>query len=53
MANRDNYFRCRVCKKLYADTEGVLDPVKGLQCPRGCEPPYDQPEYESPLISDN
>jgi len=49
MSTRDNYFRCRVCRKLFADDDCVLDEVKGYQCPNGCVEPYEQPRYESPL----
>jgi hypothetical protein len=47
--NRDNYFRCRVCKRLFLDEKCILDPIKGLQCPEGCEEPFAQPAYEPPL----
>jgi hypothetical protein len=51
--NRDDYFRCKVCKKLYADEECSRDEKTGaFICPLGCVEPYNQPEYESPLISE-
>ena len=52
-AKRDAYFRCPVCKKLYADKDCTLDPIKGYICPNNCERPYDQPPYESPLQCDD
>lgn len=49
MSKRDDYFRCKICKGLFLDSECVVDPIKGNQCPRGCEEPYIQPDYESPF----
>lgn len=41
--------RCKICKKLYNDSECDFDPVKGFICPKGCEEPFNQPPYESPM----
>lgn len=49
MTSRDDYFRCKVCKRLWKDSDAVIDPDKGYQCPNGCEIPFEQPAYESPL----
>ena len=53
MASRDDYFRCKVCHQLFLDEQAFRDPIKGLQCPNGCEEPFEQPAYQSPLISDD
>lgn len=45
---REDYFRCKVCKMLWADNKCVQDPIKGFICPNGCEKPYIQDEYELP-----
>lgn len=45
---RDDYFRCRYCKKLFTNDECAIDPTKGYQCPNGCEEEYNQPPYELP-----
>jgi hypothetical protein len=50
--NRDDFTRCRICKRLFSDAEAVLDPIKGFQCPNGCQPTFNQPNYESPLVSE-
>lgn len=47
--NRDDYFRCKICKQLFSHDEGILDLDKGYMCPNGCTPPYEQPSYQSPL----
>lgn len=49
--NRDKCFRCHICLELWNDEDCEVDPDKGFICPNGCEAPYIQPEYESPLIS--
>jgi hypothetical protein len=49
MANRDDYHRCKVCKRLALDSPEHYDPVQGFRCPHGCKEYYTQPEYESPL----
>lgn len=51
--NRDNYFRCKHCKELFPDEEGIMIEGKGLQCPKGCVETFKQPDYESPLQQDN
>lgn len=46
---RDDYHRCRFCKKLWQDAECIPDPDTGvLQCPDGCKEPFTQPPYETP-----
>lgn len=50
--NRDDYFRCPVCKKLFTNEECSLDLDKGYKCPNGCEKPFIQPQYESPTQDD-
>lgn len=50
---RDDYFRCKICKELFADEDCIVDPVKGFLCPKGCEKSFQQPPYQSPLQSDD
>ena len=50
---RDNYFRCKHCHQIFTDDECFIDPIRGFLCPNGCEEPYEQPPYESPLQEDN
>jgi hypothetical protein len=50
---RDDFFRCKICHQLFADSECYIDLDKGIQCPNGCEEAYEQPDYESPLISED
>ena len=45
---RDDYFRCKVCKKLWADSVCETDAIKGRVCPNGCVKSYQQPDYELP-----
>lgn len=49
---RDDMHRCPYCKQLFADEQCTLDPIRGLICPNRCEPPFNQPPYESPLTND-
>lgn len=50
---RDDYFRCPICKKLFADADCDVDPTKGYICPSGCEKSFDQPDYQSPFDQDD
>jgi hypothetical protein len=51
--SRDDYHRCKYCKKLFkeedctreVDNEGQST---GYQCPNGCQPTFEQPPYEPP-----
>jgi hypothetical protein len=46
---RDDYHRCKYCKKLFKDEECIPDPDTGeLQCPNGCKETFTQPPYEAP-----
>lgn len=45
---REDYFRCKQCHRLWADSQCVIDPIKGNICPNGCTKPFIQPEYELP-----
>lgn len=47
--NRDDYYRCKICKQLFKNVECVLDEDEGYQCPNGCVKPFEQPQYESPM----
>ncbi len=49
MADRDKFTRCQHCGLLSEDTACILDDVKGLLCPNGCEPTFEQPPYEPPI----
>lgn len=53
--NRDNFTRCKICKKLFPDPEHPTDEEKmnGYKCPNGCVATFNQPAYQSPLISDS
>lgn len=53
--NRDEYIRCRVCKRLTVITpETPRDAVtEAYKCQYGCEVSFDQPIYESPLQHEN
>lgn len=46
--NRDDYYRCRICKGLYLETECTWDEIKGFKCPKQCVEPFNQPPYELP-----
>jgi ferredoxin len=51
--SRDDCFRCKICLELYADADCASDPITGmLICPKGCKEVFNQPPYQSPLISD-
>lgn len=46
---RDDFHRCRLCKKIFADAECLRDPDTGvLLCPDGCRASFEQPPYEPP-----
>lgn len=47
--NRDHYFRCKHCKKLWHQEQCILNEVDGYQCPDGCIESFEQPPYQSPL----
>ena len=49
MDKRDNYTRCQQCGEIYPHEACILDAIKGYKCPNGCEEPFDQPPYQSPL----
>lgn len=54
MILRDRMHRCPVCKKLFLDTECILETnedglAMGLQCPNKCVPVFEQPAYELPI----
>lgn len=47
---REDYSRCRFCKRLFLHEYADRDPVTGAyMCPDGCEPTFNQPAYESPF----
>lgn len=48
MEKRDNYTRCKQCGMLFKDTDCILDEIKGLRCPNGCEESFEQAPYEPP-----
>lgn len=51
MSKRDDYFRCKVCGKLFEDSKCQRDPDDGrLICPNNCVERYVQEPYESPLF---
>lgn len=56
--DRNNFMRCKICKRLYAISECILiageekGQYKGYQCPRGCTPQFVQPPYEPPTQYD-
>lgn len=51
---RDKMHRCPYCKQLYKDEECTTDTKSGvLICPKGCEPTFNQPPYESPLNNED
>lgn len=47
--NRDDYFRCKICGQLFTHEECTLDTIRGYLCPRGCQVPFKQEDYESPF----
>lgn len=53
MPNRDDYFRCPHCKKLFHHDECTRDEASGIYiCPSGCRHTFVQPPYEGPLTQD-
>lgn len=56
MTDRDNYFRCKICKKLNPDPDPDTlteeQKAKGYVCENRCVESFTQPPYQSPLISD-
>lgn len=52
MLKREDFTRCPICKQLFHDSESLGDAITGNKCPRGCEKTYEQPPYESPLVSE-
>lgn len=51
MDKRDEYFRCRGCKKLFRhnDPNVTYDEIHGYQ---HCEVSFQQPQYEGPFQAD-
>ncbi len=49
MEKRDNYTRCQICGEIFLTDSCILDKTKGYLCPRGCEEPFQQDAYQSPL----
>lgn len=46
---RDDYYRCKWCKGLFADEQCQRDSITGVFiCPNGCVEPFVQPAYEPP-----
>ena len=50
--NRDNYFRCHICGDLYHQELVNMNTTEGYICPKGCEVPFIQPPYETPIDDD-
>ena len=49
--SRDNYFRCRFCKRIWDQSDLDRNSRNGTYiCPYECKEPFEQPPYEKPNI---